>query len=63
MPGPIFCKNCGNEAIHHDELETCVDGVTTFEPCELCGKSAAPHIASSGCRSGKRPHCTCDTCF
>lgn len=21
------------------------------------------HYASSGCESGKKPHCTCDTCF
>jgi len=21
------------------------------------------HDASSGCQSGKRPHCTCDSCF
>jgi hypothetical protein len=21
------------------------------------------HMASSRCESGKRPHCTCDTCF
>lgn len=21
------------------------------------------HTASSRCESGKRPHCTCDTCF
>lgn len=22
-----------------------------------------PHDASSGCRSGKRDHCSCDMCF
>jgi hypothetical protein len=21
------------------------------------------HVPSRGCRSGRRPHCTCDTCF
>lgn len=21
------------------------------------------HVASKGCESGKRPHCTCDACF
>ena len=24
---------------------------------------APRHTASSRCRSGKRPHCTCDTCW
>lgn len=24
---------------------------------------APRHNASGGCESGKRPHCTCDTCF
>lgn len=24
---------------------------------------APNHKASNGCESGKRPHCTCDTCF
>jgi hypothetical protein len=24
---------------------------------------APSHKASNGCESGKRPHCTCDTCF
>ena len=24
---------------------------------------APNHKASEGCESGKRPHCTCDTCF
>jgi hypothetical protein len=36
--------------------------------CEFCDREAGnefhpPHDASSGCASGKRPHCTCDTCF
>lgn len=26
-------------------------------------KMMPPHHASSRCESGKRPHCTCDTCF
>lgn len=24
---------------------------------------APNHLASPGCESGKRPHCTCDACF
>lgn len=44
--------------------------------CRLCDEAAYPvlraghdmpfmprHTASSRCRSGHRPHCTCDTCF
>lgn len=38
--------------------------------CQLCrtiyfeSKSPAPnHEPSRYCESGKRPHCTCDTCF
>ncbi len=32
--------------------------------CEVYSVFGGPsHHASSFCRSGKRPHCTCDTCF
>lgn len=35
--------------------------------CEYCLEVSVfggpDHDPSSGCRSGKRPHCTCDTCF
>lgn len=27
------------------------------------GPMGPRHTASDRCRSGKRPHCTCDTCF
>lgn len=27
------------------------------------GPFAPPHKPSERCRSGKHPHCTCDTCF
>lgn len=38
------------------------------EGCSYCeqnkGASMMPsHDASLRCESGKRPHCTCDTCF
>lgn len=38
------------------------------EGCDYCEKykddqMMPPHEASSFCKSGKRSHCTCDTCF
>jgi len=38
-----------------------------FPTCERCRWSSVfggpSHEASIGCRSGRRPHCSCDTCF
>jgi hypothetical protein len=38
--------------------------------CVYCDREKAaantfhpPHDASENCQSGKRPHCSCDTCF
>lgn len=35
--------------------------------CDTCKSVSVfggpPHYGSPRCRSGKRPHCTCDTCF
>lgn len=36
--------------------------------CKTCDEAGPndfmpPHDASAHCESGKRPHCTCDTCF
>lgn len=50
------------------------DGAKLYVDCETCqsykkallknGTYFGPsHSASQFCRSGKRPHCTCDTCF
>ena len=38
------------------------------EDCTYCaahkpGEMMPPHDASPRCESGKRNHCTCDTCF
>lgn len=33
-----------------------------YEHPTLC-PFAPDHIPSKNCKSGKRPHCTCDTCF
>ncbi len=38
------------------------------EGCPSCAREVKggffpPHDASSRCESGKRSHCTCDTCF
>ena len=42
--------------------------IVTEEGCPTCaelarGSFGPPHDASPRCESGKRPHCTCDTCF
>lgn len=37
-----------------------VKGCTT---CEQYGLHGPSHDASDRCESGKRPHCSCDTCF
>lgn len=39
-----------------------------YPDCEYCltqsvFKGGPSHVGSSYCRSGKRPHCTCDSCF
>ena len=36
------------------------------ENCSFCqqhGTDGPPHFASSRCESGRRNHCSCDTCF
>jgi hypothetical protein len=37
----------------------------TCKTCEALakGEMCPPHDASPRCESGKRNHCTCDTCF
>lgn len=44
----------GGNLIYRSDCEACVAAR------EFGGPS---HYASPRCRSGKRPHCTCDTCF
>lgn len=40
------------------------DGCAFCERMKDQGETFFPsHEASSGCRSGGHPHCTCDTCF
>ena len=43
---------------------------TYWDGCAYCEREKAngctffpPHNASARCRSGRRAHCTCDTCF
>jgi len=66
------CKNCGAVYETHyvdggsDEhlVWRCPNAGTTYEPCAECAEGTpVPHIPSSSCRSGKRPHCTCEACF
>ncbi len=59
-------------AVRGDGME---GGVTYWRGCKGCvegllgfldtGKHimSPPHTPSSGCKSGKHPHCTCDVCF
>jgi hypothetical protein len=38
--------------------------VPDCEYCKVVSVFGGPsHFASDYCRSGRRPHCTCDTCF
>ena len=37
--------------------------VTNCYSCKQRSGGGPDHAASERCRSGKRPHCTCDTCF
>src|SRR5258708_735162 len=49
-----------------DLCQTLLDqaSVLTCNQCqEHLGEFYPSHFASQGCESGKRPHCTCDTCF
>lgn len=59
------------EKIERLEKNGCID-----PECDFCQKTFYPklrttgerafapsHTAMSHCRSGKRPHCTCDGCF
>jgi hypothetical protein len=77
QPNPNYTKTmCGlwNDAASPTEVvvegrkpscKECLE-VSTCRTCkeEGYGKGFAPqHKASEGCRSGKRAHCTCDTCF
>lgn len=60
----VFCKACNSaEELHVDDAR-CPSGETVFEPCETCRQGTpVPHTASPRCKSGKQPHCSCDTCF
>lgn len=40
----------------------CVECEHNFQRA-VDGIGYVPHYFSQSCRSGKRPHCTCDTCF
>lgn len=46
------CKTCEDE--FYPKLK---------EGTKLMDIFAPRHKASESCRSGKHPHCTCDTCF
>lgn len=44
----------GGSLLYHSDCQQCVYANAHGGPS---------HYASPRCRSGKRPHCTCDTCF
>ena len=43
--------------------ETSFEVPASHAPPPCCVGTPVPHNASSQCRSGRRNHCTCDTCF
>lgn len=51
-PNSKMCRKCHNKAINN--CKTCQEYKREIYP---------NHFASSNCESGKRNHCTCDTCF
>lgn len=50
-----------------DDWEDDLSEVEERAACSLCTTPSRgpkpPHRASERCESGKRSHCTCDTCF
>lgn len=67
----LHCDGLGCEEI--DRRAAAAKNVTRTSfvldgTCKTCaalakGEMYPPHDASPRCESGKRPHCTCDTCF
>jgi hypothetical protein len=47
----------GTQVLRDMDCPTCADAMANP------GKAVPYHDASPRCESGKRPHCTCDTCF
>lgn len=54
-----FCAKCGGEQEYSEPSKVCgVDG------CDYPRDGMMPnHKASERCKSAKKPHCTCDTCY
>jgi len=60
-PGAVYNRMVKMGAIRPD-CQACQEYFgTPDEPRP--GGMAPSHRASARCESGKRPHCTCDTCF
>jgi hypothetical protein len=54
-----FCRTCEGEQEYSYKYKACDVGGCTYN-----AYGGAPyHEANPRCESGKRSHCTCDTCF
>lgn len=62
------------ETVDSDRLKWMIESGTIDPDCAYCQRTflaaenpasvmAPSHRASAGCKSGSRPHCTCDACF
>ncbi len=64
--GVGFCAREGHEAsVRRQYAEVVPAARVTADPdCSLCAVGEGPrHEASSRCQSGRRAHCSCETCF
>ncbi len=59
-----------NDSIIDNKRDELAARQREIDECNACQRYIAdkqtfypPHFASRGCESGKKPHCTCDTCF
>lgn len=67
----VICPSCKDELhvgnINANDLSRCGNCLDEIENCKYCQNSKGTmhpnHFASSRCESGRRNHCTCDTCF
>lgn len=64
---PLVKAESREEKIERLETQGSLDptcpGCKEFYEHQTLSPFAPSHRASAGCESGRRPHCTCDTCF
>lgn len=51
----ISLEKFGKRNVQHPECQQCYE--------QSVFRGGPSHAPSSRCRSGQRPHCSCDTCF